>query len=396
MNGRRFVACLALAALLSLVITACGSASSSGTKAKTSTSGSGVSSSTGAGAGIVAKAQAAVTAAEAPLTKVSQTVPLPGPPPANKLIVYISTGSSTSAVISAGVHEAANALGWRFAELTSSLTDPAALQAALLNALTRHPDVVAEINSPPSLFGASTIAAYKAANVPIVVGETDPVVIGNPIFGTPGGAANEQRVGKMLANWFIADSDGHGKALVAATTFSPVLTAYTNSFNATVASNCPDCKIDVVPVSSAEYAANQLIPKAVAAARANPSYKYMFFDNASYATGIQSALNAAGLTDMKVGGRSVNPSAAAGLRDGSMQVWTGVNYYLVGISLADVGVRQLMNAAGASNDNILPVQLLTKSNVGNLTTNFAQPADSIEQYERLWNVPVTPCKLTCP
>jgi len=56
------------------------------------------------------------------------------------------------------------------------------LQSAFLTALAKKPTAVLEAGSPQSLFGQSTIDAYKAANVPIILGSIDPVTLGNPIY----------------------------------------------------------------------------------------------------------------------------------------------------------------------------------------------------------------------
>ena len=179
-------------------------------------------------------------------TSITQTTPLPSKAPSGKSIIFVSNGLAATERIATGVHEAADAIGWSYSEIHFDAANPATLESALLTALAKKPSAVTEAGSPQSTFGTSTIAAYKAANVPIILGSVAPIQLGDPIYGTPAGAASEQVVGKDLADWFIANSDGKGKALLENYTSAPVLNVFRDAFIAEVKALCPDCSTKVV------------------------------------------------------------------------------------------------------------------------------------------------------
>jgi ribose transport system substrate-binding protein len=383
------------AAMAVLVALAACSSSSSSTSSGASTSSNAAATGSASSSG-VAQANAAATKALAMPTSITQTTPLASKAPSGKSIIFVSNGLAATERIATGVHEAADAIGWSYSEIHFDAANPATLESALLTALAKKPSAVAEAGSPQSTFGTSTIAAYKAAGVPIILGSVAPILLGDPIYGTPAGEASEQVVGKDLADWFIANSDGKGKAILENYTSAPVLDVFRDAFIAEVKALCPDCSTKVVAVTQADVDAGTLITKVIAAARTNPSYKYIFFDNGQFADGILSALSAAGLSGLIIGGRSIDPYGKEALAAGTEAVWTGQSYYLQGEAMVDVALRTMLGAPGSSNNDVIPVQLITKANVSQMTGQFYNfPTSSLQQYEKLWGVPTTACKLTC-
>jgi len=380
--ARRVATLSALAALL-VTAAACSSSGSAG-----SAGSSGSPATAGASASDVAAMQQAAQKYLAVPASIPQTLALPGNPPAGKSVIFLFDGLAATARIAAGVQAGAKALGWSYSELNYDPASPASLQQALLNALAKKPAVVAEAGSPQSMFGASTIAAYKNAGIPIVLGSVASVQLGDPIYGTPAGQASEVNVGQALADWFIANSGGKGRALLENYTSAPVLNVFRDAFIAEVKANCPDCQTKVIPVTQANVEAGTLISTVVSAARVNPSYKYIFFDNGEFGDGILSALQAAGLSGMIIGGRSIDPYGEAAIKAGTEQVWTGQSYFLQGEAIVDVALRVMLNAPGATNDDVIPTQLITKSNVSEITGPYYDfPTNSLQQYEKLWHVP---------
>jgi ABC-type sugar transport system substrate-binding protein len=377
-----------------VALAACSSSSSSTASSNSTSAGA---TSTGSGSSsMVTEASAAATKALATPTTITQTTPLSGKVPSGKSIIFVSQGLAATERIATGVHEAANAIGWSYSEIHYDAANPATLESALLTALAKKPSVVAEAGSPQSTFGTSTIAAYKAANVPIILGSVAPITVGAPIYGSPAGAASEQVVGKDLADWFIANSAGKGKALLENYTSAPVLNVFRDAFIAEVTALCPGCSTKVVAVTQADVDAGTLVTKVIAAARTNPSYKYVFFDNGQFADGVLSALSSAGISGLIIGGRSIDPYGKAAVAAGTEAVWTGQSYYAQGEAIVDVALRTLLGEPGSSNDDVIPTQLITKANVAEMTGQFYNfPTSSLEQYEKLWGVPTTACKLTC-
>jgi ribose transport system substrate-binding protein len=334
----------------------------------------------------VATAKAAVVKALQPPTQIGQTVPLPSKAVSGKSIIFVSNGLPATAQIAGGVQQAAKAAGWSYSTAAYDAANPSTLQAALRTALQKKPTVVAEAGTPQTQFGASTIAAYAAAGVPIIEGSTFPISASQTLIAGPAGGASEQSIGKTLADWFIADSNGKGTALLESVTAFPVLLQYANAFRSEVSRLCPGCSVKTIQITAAQVGSGALIPAVVSDLRANPTLKYVFFDNGEFADGIVSALSAAGITNVKIGGRSMDAQGLAEMQQGKESAWTGSSYSLQGNAIMDTALRWVMKAPGAANNIVIPHQLITQANAAQTKAPYALPADGLAQYKKLWRV----------
>jgi ribose transport system substrate-binding protein len=388
-KARRRVAYLAVAApvvAMSLMASAC---SSSGTSTGTANPASTNSTASSAN---VAKAQAALAKWLKPPTPIMQTTPLPHKPSPGK-IVFIYNNLPDTIQETQGTEAAAKAVGWQYSQVLFDSNNPATLQAAFQTALTKKPTVVVTIGTPPSQFGASVIATYTKAGVPIVAASTWPVQTTNTILGIANGNGNSIQSGTVLGDWFVADSNGSGQALFVNAPIFPILNGVYDSFQSTTQALCSACKISTLTASLPEIASGGLDAAVVAYLQSHQSIKYVFFDLGTFADGITTALNAAGITDVKVAGYAMDPEGAAAIRAGTEAAWTGQSYYYVGYAIMDVALRHEEGVSTAG-DDVTPTQLLTKDNIGTIS-NWNQPTDSLAQFEKLWKVPITPCSLGC-
>ncbi len=400
-SGIRPVTGLA-AVVAAIALAACGSSSSTNsTSSPSSAASSGASTgttsasaqtgtaaagtSTAAASGGVSQAQSLAAKAAAAPTKIPQTTPLPKKPPAGKLIIYIDNELAASVEIEKAEAAAAKAVGWSFQNIAYDAANPATLVAGLQTALQKKPAAVVVTGSPPSTYGASTIQAYAKAGVPIVVGAVYPFTPTSTLIGDPNSGASEEAGGKAVADWFIADSSGKGKAVLATVTAYPIYNAFNKGFEDEVKSLCSGCTYKAFDISAAEVNSNQSVRLAVSQMRTNPGYKYLFFDNGEYADGIGPALSTAGLSGIKVGGRSIDQNGAAYLKSNG-GAWTGTNYNWLGYSLVDVALRHVEGAPIPAEDNDALSQLITSSNVGSITLPYVTPTDALDQFKKLWHV----------
>jgi ABC-type sugar transport system substrate-binding protein len=152
-----------------------------------------------------------------------------------------------------------------------------------------------------------------------------------------------------------------------------------------VSALCPGCTVKTFDVSASAVDANQTVPMAVSQMRTNTGYKYLFFDNGEYADGIVPALKNAGLTDVKVGGRSLDQDGLAALKT-TGGAWTGTNYNWIGYSLVDVAARHVegMPIPAADSDGVW--QLITSNNVHSVALPYTTPTDALDQFKKLWHV----------
>jgi hypothetical protein len=67
-------------------------------------------------------------------------------------------------------------------------------------------------------------------------------------------------------------------------------------------------------VTLAQLSSGKVAGLVATVARANSSYKYLFFDSGDFAIGVPSALSAAGVHGLSIGGRELVPDGAAALK----------------------------------------------------------------------------------
>jgi ribose transport system substrate-binding protein len=379
---------LLLASAAALILAAC---SSSGGGSASSSSGQSASS----GASTAAVQAALASEMKAPTT-ITQTSPLSSAPPTGKTIIFLGTSNPTNVQLQQVTAALAKLVGWSYSEISYNPADPGTLQAAFASALVKHPTFVTEAGIPPSLFGSSTVKSYQNAGVPIIVQAATPVALSKWILGVPAGPSGEVVGGRSLADWFIVNSGGHGTALLTNVPGYPVLVPYVTSFQAETKKYCPACTVKVVNLSLTQVAAGQSVSAITSALQRDPSIHYLFADDGDFVNGITSSLAAAGLSKVVVGGYAPTTDSLAALRGGTETVWAAYSAY----TTMDIAFRWLENEpyqqllTDEQVDSSSPAQLLTKANVGN-TTLWNLPGNQLEQFEKLWKIPVTACTVGC-
>ena len=392
---RRHGLMLGAALTASLVLSACGSSAPSGTSSSSNavsssnaggSSGAGASSATSAGGVDVAAAQKVVDKYSSAPTKINQTTALTKSVPTGKSVIFANSGLPATQLIVGGAKEAVESLGWSFDTVSYENANPSTLQAALMTALSKKPSAVIISGNNPATYGAGTLEAYVAAGVPLIVGSVCPLTVAAPLVAGGAGCEQEKAAGTAFANWFIADSNGTGKALFVNVKAIPALAAFVTAFSDEVKAKCSTCAVDVLEATLDQVTQNQIVPAAVNKLRTDPSYNYLLFDNAQFSKGVLPALSAAGLeSKVKVGGRSVDEAALGALKDGTEAAWTAVPYNVVGYSAVDYLLRNMVGEA-AGDPLVLPFQIVTSKNAADLTAPYRLPADALDQYKKIWGV----------
>jgi ribose transport system substrate-binding protein len=320
-------------------------------------------------------------------TAIPVTGPLKSAPPKGKTLIFLTQGSVPGVVkLGQGEQQAAAAVGWNFSEINYDQANPGTLQSALSTALIKHPTVVSLTGTDSAQIGSSELAAYAAAGVPIIDSTASGVTNTKTLLGDPGGPASYQSAAQAAAAWFVVNSGGTGKAIVANVQGLTILATYANAFVAEVKTLCPGCSAKIVPVPIASAEGGQEPGIVVAALRSNPGYKYLFFDDGDFGIGINSALSSAGLSGIKIGGGDFQPQEAAALQADTQSVWTGENLLDIGYTVVDLALRYVEGMTITQDSKPQPVELMTNSNIGS-ATEFAQPANALQLWETLWHVP---------
>jgi ribose transport system substrate-binding protein len=363
----------------SFAVAACGSSSSSSSAGPSSASPA-ASASGGTG---VAAAAAALSQYQSTPTKINITTPLKTPPPAGKTVVVLGTPLPQNVEVQKTVAKLAQMVHWNYAEVSYDPGNPATFSSAVDTALAKHADYLVEAGLPLT---PSILQKVKQAGAKFALASVYPATVTPPVIAVSDSYANNAAMGKIIAKYFVADSGGKGNALLEHVPAYPILGAFTDAFTAEVKSSCPGCTVKFVNVTIPQLAAGQLVSTVVSGLRQNPSANYLVFDDGPFATGINSALAAAGLSKVKIIGEAGDPSNLAALRSGSQAAWTGYSAAYETYQDMDAMLR---DAEGMSipvaQEGVQPTQLLTKANVGS-TTDWNYPTDALQQFEALWNV----------
>ena len=366
----------AATALLALLAAGCGSSSSA------------APGSAGPDEAQLAAARSSAQAAEAAPTTIAQTVPLSRKPPTGKVIVFLQDPAAPSTEQFQGLVDAAQAVGWTAKSVKFNPVDLATFNAGLLQALSMDADYVFQSGVPESQLSQSTLAKYEEAGVPIIVTDTTPVPATETLLGDTGGRNSRTASADKLADWFVADSSGTGRAAIVNITTYPTLTLFADGFADRVAKTCSSCRTETLEQTFGDALDGTLTSNIISKLRADRSIKYAVFDNSGEIAGLDAALKAAGLTDVKVIGHSIDPTTVKSMESGQAATFMAYNFRYGGWRAMDIALRHSIGDPTDDADAQTPFQLMTKANVGQLGPDalFRAPADALEQFTRLWLV----------
>jgi ribose transport system substrate-binding protein len=367
-----------------LAVAACGSSSSSNSS-NSASAGSGASAGSATTSGSSGSAaSASVQQYLAAPTKINVTTPLKSAPPSGKTIVFLGTTQPQNVIVQQTVQKIAGLAHWNYSLVDYDPANPGSLTSAISSALAKHPQYLVEVGNPLTPAQLSTV---KQAGAKWIVSSVYPVSVSGPVISQSDSYADDALQGKIIADYFASDSNGKGNAVIEHVPAYPILDGFTNSFQAEVKAKCPACKTTMVNVTIPQLTAGQLPSTVVSALRSNPSANYVVFDDGPFAAGITSALASAGLTGkVKVIGQAADTTGLADLKNGSEQAWTGFDPTYQGLQTMDAAFRDAEGMSiPLSQEAVEPTQLLTKQNVGQITS-WSGPTDALSQFEALWHV----------
>lgn len=377
---------LASVAALTLVLGACGSSDgdSDTGSASTSAAASTTGASTTAEPSGVAEAKAALDQWMATPTSIGITEKLQGKPKPGKSVVFLGTNDPNNVKTQKRVQQLTQEVGWDYALVGYDPAKPETFQSAINTALSKKADYLIESGLPLT---PNQIRMVKDAGAKWVLNSVAPVEVKDPIIVNTDGPAQNGLMGRMLADWFVADSEGKGNAIMEHVPSYPILTAFTDSFQKEVEAKCPDCKLKRVDVTLPQLAAGKVPSLMVSELRKNPDAGYLVFDVGPFAQGVTSALKAAGLDDkVKIIGEAGDEAAIAGLQDGSQAAWTGFDASYQAYLDMDAMFRDAEGSEiPVDKLELMPTQLLTPENVGDEPV-WSEPKDAEAQFKALWNL----------
>jgi ABC-type sugar transport system substrate-binding protein len=392
LSRRKGLASLVLVAVLVVLITACGSSSSN--KSSTSSSGSGTSSS---GNQSVSEAKQLVQKAQQPPQFAGPTSKVDISKAKGKRVYYVSLTEEIPALHEWGVvlAQQLSAAGVK-TQKCDAKGSPNGITSCLQQALAAHPDAIVA-QALDTKFIASYIARAKAAGIKFITAQT-----GTPgVPTTPGDVAevtfDYPAVGRMLADWFVADSgctEGGPQIITTTSSRQPSL-AEVAGMQGEIKRLCPSLSVPGVQ--------NVLIPdwptKLPTLTRSlitsNPNLKYMLPLYDGMTIYMVPAINgiARAAKSMKVASFNATPVVMQNelAKESPLAADVGGPNQWYGVALADQTLRVLSGGQPVADEKV-PLRLFTRDNIGTIDvkkdeSTWYGSVNPICEYHKLWGLP---------
>jgi ABC-type sugar transport system substrate-binding protein len=388
------LASLVLVAAVAVLVAACGSSNSSSTSASTSASGG--SSTSSSSSGVTQAKQLVQTAMQEPKFT-GPTAKVPISKAKGKSVYYVSLTEEIPALHEWGVvlAQQLNAAGVKITKCDAKGA-PDGITRCLTSALAAHPDAIVA-QALDTKFIASYIAKAKAAGIKFITAQT-----GTPgVPTTPGDVAevtfDYPAVGRMLADWFVADSGctQGGPQIITTTSSRQPSAAEVAGMQTELKKLCPSLSVPGVQ--------NVLIPdwptKLPTLTRSlitqNPNLKYMLplYDGMTIymVPAINGIVKAA--KSVKLGSFNATPVVMQNelAKQSPLAADVGGPNQWYGVALADQTLRVLSGVAPVASENV-PLRLFTRDNIGTIDvkkdeSTWYGSVDPICEYHKLWGLP---------
>jgi ribose transport system substrate-binding protein len=367
------------AATSALALAACGSSSGG------SSSGGGGGSSTGATSAGVKAAKAYQAQFLKTPTTINVSTTLKSKPATGKKLVGLDSGLGSAVVLAKYWGQASGDLGWTYKDEISGST-PTQQQAAMNSALQQNPDGILTSGIPETTLASQlSLAESKKIWVNTSASTDQPK---GAMFDTS--IANPDQLhqwGKMVAAYVIAQSNGKADIQTFSLPVFPILYEFDKAFKATIKQWCPDCKVTEHPQQGSDIGTKT--PQAVVSAvTKDPNTNWAIFDLGDLATGVDSALGAAGIHNVHIGGLTADIPNIQAVKAHKEDVWTAYSLPIVAYRQVDSFARKFEGSPTLTAS--LPTQLITQGNVNSLVLdskgNYVGVASYQTQFKKLWKV----------
>jgi ribose transport system substrate-binding protein len=324
---------------------------------------------------------------------------------AGKTVYYINTNDSlpVSVIWENGVVDALTPYGVKVVRFDGKGSSTE-YNKGMRQAIGQKADAIFNLAIAPQ-FVQQSIKDAAAAGIP-VISATDgvPDLRKNKDFVeglTAEVSYDYEKVGRLEADWFVADSKGKGHALFISNLDQPSAVYVTDGFKAEVQDLCPDCKVTTKDVPASQVAT--LLPTLVQTQlRADPSINYIVPDYDFQVPNIVAALRQSNLAKkVKVGSWNAVPPVMTLLKDqiSPVSMDMGAPNAWFSYAIADTILRTLVGEKpgvwGGADSNYLGIKAFTKQSVANLEVskysdevNYGLSADTVRaEFEKLWGAP---------
>ena len=311
--------------------------------------------------------------------------PLAAAPEPGGHVIILANAAIPSDVETAGELETAvQPIGWTTERIIFDGTVED-IGVKFLQAVDQQPTVITVAGWPVAVLQAGIDAAAEAGIV-VSLSSVPDAPISNPGYAANSNGAGPARLlEEVNAFLFMRDSGCTGNVLSLTAPFD-ILTLGMESFDATIAANCPNCQATTLNVLPADIGTPAMTSTIVSAAQADRSIKHVHAMFGNLATGLYSALDQAGISDVRIFGNVPDTNAIQALQDGTNAWWLTQNSITQAWQALDAALRAV-EAQEVVTMTQIPFGVLTPENVDpDATTIQNFPENFRELFAEVWQV----------
>ena len=327
----------------------------------------------------LADARAVVAAALTRPKGIGLKTPIGKVVPKGKKLVFISCGVTACAQQGPIVATAAKSLGWTSTTVNTD-GSPQQLQAAMESAIRTGASAII-LNALSRSVVEPQIQKAKAKGIPVVTCCSIDKIGNGLVYNTSTNTQNTT-IGKYLAAWVVADSQGSANSLYVNISAFQILGGLGVSYRSWLKKWCPACGSDTIdiPLSGLNDVPNTI----VSYLRSHPDTNYVTLSVMSLqAPGLNAALRAAGLSGkVKIIGQGPDVPQIQEIQAGTLHAGVPFDYYVVDYLMVDALARTFARVKVPSTPP--PFWLVTKANAPNVTTIFPVVTTYKPQFLTLW------------
>ncbi len=303
-------------------------------------------------------------------------------PPTGTTIAYLECGAPTCAMFAKDLKASTTALGVKLHVISAGLFS-STVQSAAEAALSEHPSAVIVAGTTLSDFGG-TLTALEKAGVPVFgIGVTGGKAAG--LTAVSGGQDDDVKVGQLMADWVLVHKGTNAHVVFFGApelSYSPYAW---NAFHAQLKKICPTCSSVESQLSVLTYGSSA--PSTVVSyLRANPSVNTTVFATEEGATGLPSALTAAGLTHITTFGFAPSGVNLADIKAGKLTGGIGLDFDTEVWQITDVIAKTLTHQKVGASEQGGVIEILKSSNVtsADVKNGWSGYPNVAQRFASLW------------
>ena len=372
--------------------TAASEATSAGTSEGTATTSEGTTGASGSAAGGTEGQAAADAAAERiqpllePVTEIPVTDPLDVPPTAGKKLYWLEGNIQSILPITGGFEAATKAIGWDLTTITYDPSDPQGPNAAMQQAVDAGADFIA-ISGQPVTAIETALAAAKAADIPVFAmfgeNEADP---DKGVVAVVGGLNTTAANAENLADFMISDSGGEANSLLVSLPDFTILQYAEQKMTDQFDSACTSCTYETLEATIADLTAGNVPGQVVSYLQSHTDVTYVNLAIGDLATGLPEALDAAGISGVKIVGGVPNVTQMQSLIDGTSDAWKALPRVSAAWMMVDAMARYDQGMDTTVDEVVAAAPIFTPDNVETPAADYAGVPGYEDQWKALWGV----------